>query len=171
MPETAGPRSGGRNPFRSAQVSQMAEHDHPRYKAGDDRDARSDERDGGIDIPPERKIAEHGFQLIAAGRRPQPGCHGSRREEGKNREPAADRATAQAELKKMPLELARNVAVGGADEMQNLYDLAIARHGALGRESHRQNHRGEHKGEDHRGGEDDALRHDRETLEPEALVV
>jgi len=39
---------------------------------------------------------------------------------------AADRAPAQAEMKKMPLELARNVAVGGADEMQNLDDLAIA---------------------------------------------
>src|ERR1700732_4634838 len=156
---------------RSTQVPQMAEYNYPRHKAGDDRDARRDERDGGIDIPPERKIAEHGFQLIPAGGRPQPGSHGCRPEEGEDREPAADRAPAQAQLKKMPLELARNIAVGGADKMQNFDDLAMARHGALGRESHRQNHRSEDKGEDHRGGEDNALRHDRETLQPDAMVV
>jgi hypothetical protein len=36
-------------------------------EAGDDRDARSDQHDRGIDIEPQRKIAERGLRLFDAG--------------------------------------------------------------------------------------------------------
>jgi hypothetical protein len=45
----------------------MAGDDDSGDEAGDDRDARSDQRDRGIDIEPERKIAERGLQLFDAG--------------------------------------------------------------------------------------------------------
>ncbi len=67
----------------------------------------------------------------------------------------------------MPLELARNITVLGADEMQDLDDLPIARHRALSREANRQDHRDKDKSEDHRRDEDDGFRHDGETLEPQ----
>ena len=44
----------------------------------------------------------------------------------------ADDAGPDAQAQEMPLELAGDEAVGGADEMQHLDDLAVGGHGALG---------------------------------------
>jgi hypothetical protein len=67
-------------------------------------------------------------------------------------------------VKKMPLELARNIAVGGADEMQDFDDLRDCRPWRLGSRKPPPKSSVARTSAKHRGGKNHALRHDRETL-------
>ena len=58
--------------------------------------------------------------------------HRRHRQEYEHRPDRADDAGAHAQPQEVALELAGDEAVGGADEVQHLDDLAVGRHGALG---------------------------------------
>ena len=77
----------------------------------------------------------------------------------------------EAEAEEVALELAGDVGIGGADEMQHLDDLARARHRAAGGEADRRAHRDDHQGEQGGGEDDDRARHHVEARQPHAVVV
>src|SRR5579883_316716 len=155
----------------STQTLQVAVNDHPRYKTGDDSNPSGNEGNGEIDISANREGAEHRFQLVAARGRAQPRGEPLQDVENSDRGSSANRATLEAETEEMALKLARDVAVRSADEMQDLDDLTIACHRALSCKCNGKPHGGEHKAKEHARGNDDALCHDREMLDPEVMIV
>ena len=71
----------------------------------------------------------------------------------------------------MALELPGDEAVLGADEMQHLDDRAVGRHGAAGRERHRQHGGGEHQREHGEAGRHRVPRHGAHAVDPAAMIV
>ena len=69
-------------------------------------------------------------------------------EEDRRGDRAADARALQPEQQEMPLELARDIAVLGADEVQHLDDDAVAGHGAARREDDAERRRGEDQRQD-----------------------
>ena len=71
----------------------------------------------------------------------------------------------------MPQEAVGDVAVAGADEVQDLDDRAIGRHRAAGRERDRNDGRDDHQREDADAGEHGGAGHRPHPLDPGAVIV
>ena len=71
----------------------------------------------------------------------------------------------------MALELLGDEGVGCADEMQDLDDLAIARHRAAGGEPDRRAHRHDHQHEKSGRKNDDRVGHRAEARRPDPMIV
>ena len=84
---------------------------------------------------------------------------------------APDEAGADAEPQEVLLELAGNEAVGGADEVQHLDDLAIGGHGAARRRDDDRGGGGGDQQQDRQSAEREGARHRADLALPAAMVV
>src|SRR5690606_37792163 len=100
-----------------------------------------------------------GLELVGPWGARKPGRAGTKDKKQQDGAATADQPTLQTEKKKMPLELADDEAVTGADQVQNFDDGAVRRHGAAGGKRHRQDGRGEHQYEYDNASDDRAVGH------------
>ena len=120
---------------------------------------------------PTESAAEEAAELrLLRGRALEPGEQARKQEERRGGR-SADAGSAQAEQQKVALELARDVAVLGADEMQHLDDDAVAGHGAARGEDHAERGGGEDQAEDEGAEQRHDARHGGEPLQPLAVIV
>src|SRR6476646_12207761 len=106
--------------MRSVDALERAVDGVTRGERGDRGDQPDLAEHGGIAPQPDRERAEQRGALLAAGAAGIPAAQQARQHEQRDRHAAAERAALQAEQQEMALEMAGDVAVLGADEMQHL---------------------------------------------------
>jgi len=99
-------------------------------------------------------------------RRPPPDC-----EENDDGKRAAESCAFECRPEEMPLELARDEVLIGADKMQHLDDVSIAGHGAARREDDGQHRCCNHERENCRTDENRRTRHGNQPVDPVAVIV
>jgi hypothetical protein len=71
----------------------------------------------------------------------------------------------------VPLELARDIAVAGTDEVQDFNDWPVCSHRAAGREGDGQDRGRDHQGKHGNSDGDRGARHGPHALDPGAMIV